>query len=65
MSSNEPRVSKRLQEVWQWKESIYRDVADLPTDQALRAILQKARTSAEKYDLPRRSPARSVSTHDG
>ena len=58
MNDKKRRVSKRLREIWEWKEAIYREVADLPTDQALEEILKKARAAAEKIDLPRHSPAR-------
>lgn len=57
MSKQEQFVSKRLREVWQWKEAEYREVAHLPLDQALREILKRARQSAEKVDLPRYSPS--------
>jgi len=60
--SNEVRVvSRRLREIWQWKEAICLELADLPNDQALDAILKKARSAAEKYNLPCRSPARALS----
>ena len=61
MNSKEPVISKRLREVWEWKEATYREVAHLPCDQALAEILQKARVAAEKVDLPRRVPSRTVS----
>lgn len=65
MSNKEQKeqiVSERLREVWQWKEAIYREVANLPTDQALREILRKACSSAQEVDLPRHSPSRALST---
>ena len=61
MSNEESTVSKRLREVWEWKDATYREVAHLPCDEALAEILRKAHQAAEKADLPRRSPARSVS----
>ena len=64
MSNKEQFISKRLREVWDWKEAIYQEVADLPVDQALREILEKARTTAEKYDLARHSPSRAFSRQD-
>ena len=60
MTKAEPFVPHRLREVWQWKEAAYREVADLPLDRALAEILNKARLSAEKVDLPRRCPSRAV-----
>jgi hypothetical protein len=65
MSNEEHTVSKRLREVWQWKEATYREVAHLPTDQALAEILEKARRAAETIDLPRRSPLRTFSPREG
>jgi len=56
MSKPELIISKRLRELWECKEAIYREVAHLPLDQALEEILNKAHAAAEKYDLPRRSP---------
>lgn len=44
-------ISKRLTEVWEWKDAIYKEVAHLSTDQALSAILEKARLAAEKYGI--------------
>jgi len=54
-------VSCRLREVWQWKEAIYREVADLPVNEALREIAKKARLAAAECPLPRRSPLRTPS----
>ena len=56
MNEGEMVVSKRLREIWECKDAIYREVADLPLDQALEEILKKAHAAAEKYDLPCRSP---------
>ena len=54
-------ISARLTEVWEWKEAISREVADLPVDEALREIAKKARLAAEECPLPRRSPLRTPS----
>ena len=59
--SEEHFVSTRLREVWQWKEAIYREVDDLPVDEALSEIAKKARLAAEGCPLPRRSPLRTSS----
>ncbi len=53
MTRSELVISKRLQEVWDWKEAIYKEVAHLPTHEALREIHRKARLVAEQSDLPR------------
>lgn len=58
MSNSEPFVSARLQEVWAWKQTIYDEVAHLPTEQALREIGEKARIAAQKYNLTEREPVR-------
>ncbi|MFQ5486651.1 MAG: hypothetical protein ACE5DO_15155 [Desulfobacterales bacterium] len=54
MNSKKGIISRRLKEVWEWKEAGYREVADLPTDKALGKLLEKARETAEKYNLPHR-----------
>jgi len=56
MSSSELFVSKKLEEVWQWKDAIYREVAHLPLDRAIDEILKKAQAIGKEYDFPRRSP---------
>ena len=53
MNSGESKVSRRLQEVWDWKESNYREVAHLPAAEALSEILRKAREAGARHDLPR------------
>ncbi len=49
MNKERKIVSKRLEDVWTWKESVYRDVSNLPTDQALDKILEKAHQAALKH----------------
>jgi len=51
-------ISKRLYEVWEWQEAAYREVADLPFEQALKELLKKAHGIAEKHKFQRYSPAR-------
>jgi len=58
-------VSKRLSEVWEWKGAIYREVADLPPEQALKKLLKKARRLTEKYKFQRYSPARTNAVGKG
>jgi len=65
MNPEEHHVSKRLREVWEWKASIYREVAGLPTDRALEEVLTKARSTAKNVDLPRRSPLQATATRKG
>jgi hypothetical protein len=42
---------RALQDVWAWKEAVWRDVAHLPTKEAVREILVRARRTAEELDL--------------
>lgn len=56
MNSGEDRVSRRLQEVWDWKEANYREVAHLPTPEALEAIMRMADEAGARRDLPRAIP---------
>ena len=53
MNSGESKVSRRLQDVWDWKEANYREVAHLPVGEALDEILRKAREAGARHDLPR------------
>jgi len=49
MTEDKKNISKRLSEVWAWKEAVSREVSNLPTDQALDKILVKAHQSALKH----------------
>lgn len=42
MNRHDYVASRRLVDVWAWKDSIYREVEDLPTADALREIHKKA-----------------------
>ena len=48
-------VSEGLAQVWAWKDSIHDEVAHLPTDEAIRAIQDKAQIVAAKYPQFRRA----------
>jgi hypothetical protein len=48
MKTNKPWVSKAVQEVWDCKEAMYREVAHLPTGEALRAMFDKAHETVER-----------------
>ena len=48
MKNKEYMVSKRLKEVWEWKDLNYREVEKLSCKEALSAILNKAHAVAEK-----------------
>ena len=57
MTEDRKNISKRLSEVWAWKEAVSREVSNLPTDQALDKILAKAHQSALKHgfiSIPRK-----------
>ena len=58
-------ISKRLYEVWEWKKVVYREVADLPSEQALKELLKKAHGIAEKYKFQRYSPERAYAVRKG
>lgn len=51
MKAKKDFVSKRLTEVWSWKEAIGSEVKDLPTKQALKKILRGAHATAKKYNV--------------
>jgi hypothetical protein len=57
MSDDSLPVSKRLLEVWEWKDAIAREVAQLPIEEALAEIMRKAKVIAETVDLPRCDPS--------
>jgi hypothetical protein len=59
MSESEYFVSKRLEDVWAWKDAIYNEVAHLPTEEALAEILKKAHAVSEKYNFPTYNPLHS------
>ena len=44
-------VSKALREVWAWKDACYRDVARLPTQEALTTLLENAARVTRALDL--------------
>ncbi|MEI6125177.1 MAG: hypothetical protein WCQ99_01355 [Pseudomonadota bacterium] len=49
MKSKKEFISKRLAEVWAWKDAVHGEVKDLPTDQALDKIIAAAHATAKKY----------------
>jgi hypothetical protein len=55
--SHEPwQVSKRLVEVWEWKDAIAQKVAHLPIDEALTEILRKSAEANKDTPFPRVDP---------
>lgn len=48
-------VPRALEEVWEWKNSIYQEVKHLPTEQALRQIMENAAKTAKElgFDVPK------------
>jgi hypothetical protein len=42
MTTTEIRIPRALQEVWDWKEACWREVADLDLDAAIRRSLENA-----------------------
>ena len=58
MSSPGFSISKRLDELWEIKDALAKEVEHLPTGEALRVLMEKANEAAAGSSLPRRSPAR-------
>ena len=46
------KYDKSLEEVWKWKEAIYKDVKGLSVRDQLRQISQEAKKIAKRYHLP-------------
>ncbi|MCX5896039.1 MAG: hypothetical protein NTZ51_09450 [Proteobacteria bacterium] len=64
MKNKKTIISKRLAEVWEWKDAAYREVADLPTEQALGKLLEKAHGVAKKYKLRYSSPSKAFAVRE-
>lgn len=61
-------VSKALREVWAWKDACYRDVARLPTQEALTTLLENADRVTRALNLnlqPMPSSRRSIVAEEG
>jgi hypothetical protein len=56
MNNESRHVSKRMAEVWEWKETIARKVAHLPIDEALTEIMKNAAEASKATPLPRFDP---------
>ena len=54
MKRTDPGVPKALRDVWAWKDAVYREVKDLPVDEALSAILDRAEQTAGGAKPPKR-----------
>jgi hypothetical protein len=50
-TSKEEFIPRALQEVWEWKDSIQRDVQHLPPREALREIMRMAHAVAVEQGL--------------
>lgn len=55
-------VPRALKEVWEWKDSIYQEVKHLPTEQAMRKIMENAAKTANElgFDVSPRARKRAV-----
>jgi hypothetical protein len=53
MKRIDPGVPKALRDVWAWKDAVYRQVKDLPVDEALSAILDRAEQTAASAKRPK------------
>jgi len=47
----ESKVSKSQIEVWEWKDSLYEDLKDIPKDQRLKFIKEKVKKTIEQLCL--------------
>jgi hypothetical protein len=47
----ESNVSKSQIEVWEWKDSLYEDLKDIPKDQRLKFIKEKVKKTLEQLCL--------------
>ncbi len=56
--NNENVLPRALQEVWEWKESVQRDMAGLDTRQMLARMHADADKVCVAYDLIRANPAK-------
>ena len=56
MNKEEPGVPSSLVEVWEWKDSIHREVAELPPREALKKILEQAAAAAGELNLKEAAP---------
>jgi hypothetical protein len=57
MKTRKEFVPKALREVCDWKEAIYREVKDLPPEEALHRILEKAQSAVRELGFAPGSPA--------
>lgn len=56
MNSSERVISKRLLEVWEWKDALRREVEGLPVREGLRKMIEKGRECARRSGLPTANP---------
>ncbi|MEW6235788.1 MAG: hypothetical protein AB1656_10415 [Candidatus Omnitrophota bacterium] len=54
---NKEKESKSLLDVWEWKESTYQEVADLPIEQALEKRILDSTQSAKKLGFALSPPS--------
>lgn len=50
------KIDKSLQEVWDWKESVYQETKHLSVTEAARKIHEDAEQIKKKYGLKLKSP---------
>ena len=48
----ESKVSKSQLEVWEWKESLFEELKNIPKDQRLKFIKEKTRKTIEGFNQP-------------
>lgn len=57
MTKKDEFVPEALREVWEWKDSIYREVAHLPVEEGLKQILAKAAEASKHFPNPPDAPS--------
>jgi hypothetical protein len=62
LESNEEFAPAALRQVWEWKDTIYRETKHLPTREALREILRQAHEAAVAYGFATTGPAKVMET---
>ena len=56
--SKKTKVSNALREVWAWKEASYREVAHLPTREALRELIRRAQAESRELGFTPTQPTK-------
>ena len=52
----ESKVSQSQIEVWEWKESLYEDLKNIPKSERLKFIKEKVKKTLERISQPAKNP---------